>query len=225
LSTAGSGVPIDLVYRHLQLMLRERGEIWLQEFEGKAGLYRGKAAEIVDMLNDDPMSLWKERIRLVTKIRRDEPLVRDQTMIKLIADILSTRVCARLTNEEAADLLVDYWNAINRLYPEAFADPREYTLLGDQGITSLHMLFPIVYGKCMEDGIITEDRMTEILGKLKKETPNHPNSVFRAPITLGHWSRDEGPLEFTKTDRASIRELYRNLLEKITVQETRPSRA
>ncbi len=219
------GVPIDLVYRHLQLMLRERGEIWLQEFEGKAGLYRGRAAEIVDMLNDDPMSLWRGRIRQVTEIRRDEHLVRDQTMIKLIADILSTRICARLTNEEAADLLVDYWNAINRLYPEAFADPREYTLLGDQGITSLHMLFPAVYGKCMEDGIVTEDRMTEILGKLKKETLDHPNSVFMAPITLGHWSRDEGPLEFTKTDRASIRELYRNLLEKITVQETRPSRA
>ena len=218
-------VPIDLVNKHLQQMLRERGEIWLQEFEGKAGLYRGKAAEIVDMLNGDPRSTWKGRIRQVTEIRRDEHLVRDQKMIKLIADILRTKECARLTNEEAADLLVDYWNSINRLYPGAFADPRAYTLLGDQGITSLHMLFPAIYGMCLEGGIVTGDRMIEILGKLKKETPDHPNSVFRAPITLGHWSRDEGPLEFTKTDRASIRELYRNLLEKITVQETRPSRA
>ena len=47
-------------------------------------------------------------------------------MIKLIADILRTKECARLTNEEAADLLVDYWNSINRLYPGAFAEPREY---------------------------------------------------------------------------------------------------
>ena len=211
------GVPIDLVYRHLQLMLRERGETWLQEFEGKAGLYRGKAAEIVDMLNADPMSLWKGRIRQVTEIRRDEHLVRDQTMIKLIADTLSTRVCARLTNDEAADLLVDYWNSIKRLYQGAFADPRAYTLLGNQGITSLHMLFPAVYGKCIEDGIVTGDRMTEILGKLKKETPDHPNSVFRDPIALDHWSRDEGLIEFTKTDRASIRELFGNLREKITV--------
>ncbi len=77
----------------------------------------------------------------------------------------------------------------------------------------------------MEDGIVTGGRMTEILGKLKKETPDHPNSIFRAPITLGHWSRDEGLLEFIKTDMASIRERYRSLLEKITVQETRPSRA
>jgi len=214
------GVPIDLVYRHLQLMLRERGEIWLQEFEGKAGLYRGKAAEIVDMLNDDLRSIWKGRIRQVTEIRRDEHLVRDQKMINLIAGILGSKVCARLTNEEAADLLVDYWNSINRLYPGAFADPRVYTLLGDQGVTSLHMLFPAIYGICMEGGIVTEERMTEILGKLRKETPDHSNPVFKAPISLGHWSRDEGLLEFTKTDRASIRELYRNLLEKITVQET-----
>ena len=218
-------VPIDLVNKHLQLMLRERGETWLQEFEGKAGLHRGKAAEIVDMLNNDPKSTWKGWIRQVTEIRRDEHLVRDQKMIRLIADILGTKECERLTNEEAADLLVDYWNSINRLYPGAFADPRAYTLLGDQGITSLHMLFPAVYGRCMEGGIVTEDRMTEILGKLKKETPDHSNSVFRDPITLGHWSKDEGLLEFVKTDRASIRELYRNLLEKIIVQETRPSRA
>ena len=87
------------------------------------------------------------------------------------------------------------------------------------------MLFPSIYGTCVEGRIFTEDRMTEILSKLKKETPDHPNYVFRAPITLGHWSKDKGPLEFTKTDRASIRELYGNLLEKITFPETRPSRA
>ena len=79
-------VPIDLVNKHLQQMLRERGESWLQEFEGKAGLYRGKAAEIVDMLNDDPRSPWEGRIRQVTEIRRDEHVVRDQKMIKLVAD-------------------------------------------------------------------------------------------------------------------------------------------
>ncbi len=99
---------------------------------------------------------------------------------------------------------MDYWNSIKRLYPGAFADPREYTLLGDQGITSLYMLFPSIYGTCVEGRIVTEDRMTEILSKLKKEIPDHPNYVFRAPITLGHWSKDKGPLEFTKTDRASI---------------------
>jgi DGQHR domain-containing protein len=216
-------VPIDLVNKHLQQMLRERGETWLQEFEGKAGLYRGKAAEIVDMLNDDPRSFWRGRIRQVTEIRRDEHLVRDQKMIKLIADLLRTKECARLANEEVADLLVDYWNSIKRLYPGAFADPRTFTLLGDQGITSFHMLFPAIHGICMEGGIVTEDRMTETLGRLKNETPDHPNSAFKAPITLSDWSKDEGLLEFTKTDRASIKELYRNLLEKITVQETRPS--
>jgi hypothetical protein len=87
------------------------------------------------------------------------------------------------------------------------------------------MLFPSIYGTCVEGGIVTEEQMTEVLGSLKKETPDHPNPVFRAPIDLDHWSKDEGLLEFTKTDRASIKELYKNLLEKITVQEPRPSRA
>ncbi len=146
-------------------------------------------------------------------------------MIKLIADILRTKECARLANEEAGDLLVDYWNSIKRLDPGAFTDPRAYTLLGNQGITSLHMLFPAIHGICMEGGIVTEGRMTEILANLKKETPDHPNSAFKAPINLGHWSREKGLLEFTKTDKSSIRELYGNLREKINVQETRLSRA
>ena len=87
------------------------------------------------------------------------------------------------------------------------------------------MLFPVIHGICMEGGIVTEERMTELLGNLKKETPDHSKPVFRSPIALGHWSKDEGPLEFTKTDRSSIKELYGNLLEKINAQESRPSRA
>ena len=86
------------------------------------------------------------------------------------------------------------------------------------------MLFPAVHGICMAGGIITEDRMTEILSNLKNETPDHSNPVFRSPITLGHWSKDEGPLELTKTDRASIKELFGNLLAKITAPGSRPSR-
>ena len=210
-------VPIDLVNKHLQQMLKERGENWLQEFEGKAGLYRGKAAEIVDILNVNPRSPWKGRIRQVTEIRRDEHLVRDTKMIKLIADILRTKECAGLKNEDSADLLVDYWNSIKRLFPGAFADPRSYTLLGDQGISSFHMLFPTIYRKCVEGGIVTEDRMTELLGKLKKKTPNHPYPLFSDPISVDLWSKDEGPLKFTKTDVASIREFYKGLLGKITL--------
>ena len=208
-------VPIDLVNKHLQQMLKERGENWLQEFEGKSGLNRGKAAEIVDLLNENPRSPWMGRIRQVTEIRRDEHLVRDTKMIKLIANILRTKECAGLKNEDAADLLVDYWNSIRRLFLGAFADPRSYTLLGDQGISSFHMLFPTVYGKCVEGGIVTEGRMTEILSLLKKETPYNPHPIFSRPITIDLWSKDEGPLEFTKTDKASIKELYKGLLGKI----------
>jgi hypothetical protein len=60
--------------------------------------------------------------------------------------------------------------------------------------------------------------MTEYLGRLKTETPNHKNPVFKEPIKLRSWSKDEGSLEFTKTDNASINEIYRNLLEKISIK-------
>lgn len=210
------GVPTDLVYRHLQLMLKEKGEEWLHQFEGRENLNKGKAATIVDMLNENPRSPWRERIRMVTELRLDHHIMRDKLMIRVIAAIQSKKECQNIPTEEMADLLVDYWNAISRLYPEAFEKPRQYTLLGAQGVTSLHYLFPDIYRKCTESGIINEARMTEYLGRLKTETPDHKNPVFREPIKLRSWSKDEGLIEFTKTDRASIEELYRNLLEKIT---------
>lgn len=38
------------------------------------------------------------------------------------------------------DLLVDYWNAIQRMVPEAFEDPSEYVIQKTPGLFSLHLL-------------------------------------------------------------------------------------
>ena len=209
------GVPTDLVYRQLQLKLKEKGEEWLHQFEGKQNLNKGKAATIVDMLNENPKSPWRGRIRMVTEERLDHHILRDKLMIRVIAAILSKKECRNISPEDMADLLVDYWSVISHLYPDAFVNPRPYTLLGAQGVTALHYLFPDIYRECADSGIINEARMVEYLGRLKTETPDHKNPVFREPIRQYSWSKVEGPLEFTKTDRASIEELYKNLLEKI----------
>ncbi|MCJ7731347.1 DGQHR domain-containing protein [Candidatus Bathyarchaeota archaeon] len=50
------GVKTDLVHRHLQRMLQQKGEDWLLDLEGKRGLTQGYAIEIVDILNKDPVS-------------------------------------------------------------------------------------------------------------------------------------------------------------------------
>jgi DGQHR domain-containing protein len=219
------GVPTDLVYRHLQLMLKEKGEEWLHQFEGKQNLNKGKAATIVDMLNENPRSPWQGRIRMVTEGRLNQHIVRDTLMIRVIAAILSKKECQKVPPGDMADLLVDYWYVISHLYPEAFENSRQYTLLGAQGVTSLHYLFPDIYRECTESGFINEARKAECLSRLKTETPDHKSPVFRDPITLPYWSKDDGPIELTKTDRASIEEFYKNLREKISEKPSKPSQS
>ena len=59
------GISTDLAYRHLQRMLWQKGEEWIMDFEGKPGLDRSYAIEIVDQLNKEPKPLVRE-----DKVRR-----------------------------------------------------------------------------------------------------------------------------------------------------------
>jgi DGQHR domain-containing protein len=213
------GVPTDLVYRHLQRMLREKGAEWLYEFEGRSGLHRGLATEIVDRLNDDPKSSWHGRTRRVTEERREEHIIRDQTIIRSVADVLRKKAFSGMPLPDLADLLIDYWNAVSKIYPGAFEDPRPHTLLGTPGVSSLHMLFPFVYGRCVEGGVITEERMLGVLGFLLTETPDHDNSAFRGSIDLRFWSKEHGPDEALTSNKQSIAEPYENLRKKIELAE------
>lgn len=208
-------VPIELVYRHLQRMRRERGEDWLKEAEGDAGLYRARAAEIVDRMNDDSRSPWHGRIRRVTEERRGEHITRDSFLIRIIALTLRNKVCASTSIEDMAGIMIAYWDAVSELYSGAFAEPRAYTLLGPQGITSLHRLFPHIFEFCTIIGIVTKEGMMRYLRKLRLETPEHRNPTFRPPLELDFWSKEEGADEAIKTDRDSIEDLYVNLYQKI----------
>lgn len=121
---------------------------------------------------------------------------------------------------ELADLIIDFWRAVSRIYPEAFEEPRTYTLLGIPGIFSLHMLFPSVYARCARSGVINEDGMREVLGLLLTETPGHPEPDFRRPINMDFWSKEQGPLIAISMDRQFIDDLYRNLQLKIQLAES-----
>jgi len=208
-------VPTDLAYRHLQQMLWEKGPEWLYELEGRRGVRLGLATEIVDYLNEDPRSPWCGRVRRVGEDRREEHIIHDKPLIRSVAEVLRERVFEGMPIRELADLLIDYWNAVSRVYPPAFEKPRTYTLLATPGIFSLHMLFPSVYGQCAKSGVITEDGMNQILVRLLEETPDHPQPEFRRPLTLDFWSKEHGPAIAISTSLQTIKTLYLNLARKV----------
>jgi DGQHR domain-containing protein len=213
------GVPTDLAYRHLQRMLWEKGTEWLYELEGRRGVQLGLATEVVDYLCEDKRSPWFQRIKRVAEPRREEHIVQDKKIIRSVADILKEKVFEGMQVSELADLLIDYWNAVARVYPVAFEDPRSYTLLGTPGLFVLHKLFPSIYARCAKSGVITEEGMRKILELLLLETPGHSEPDFRRPISMDFWSREHGPLIAISTNANIIKDLYRHLQTKIILAE------
>ncbi len=212
-------VPTDLAYRHLQRMLWERGTQWLYDLEGQRGVRLGLAAEVVDQLNGDQRSPWCGRIKMVGEVREEEHVIHDRQMISSVADIFKEKVFEGMPIRELAGLLMDYWNAIEKLYPEPFEEHRAYTLLGTPGVFSLHMLFPSIYARCVRSGVITEERMCNILSGLLMETPEHPSNDFMGPLTIDFWSREHGPAIAVSTNPQDVGELYRHLLTKIQLSD------
>jgi len=213
------GVPTELAYRHLQRMLWERGTDWLYELEGKIGVQRGLAAEVVDYLCEEPASPWHGRIQRVAEPRHEEHILRDKTMIRSVVEILKEKVFEWMKVKELADLLIDYWNAVSHVYPEAFVEPHRYTVLETPGLFSLNRLFPNVYGLCTRKGLVTMDAMERHLRLLKVETPDHPEPDFRGPIDLDFWTKEHGPVIAISTNMKIIADLHRHLLNKIKLAQ------
>ena len=121
--------------------------------------------------------------------------------------------------KELADLLIDYWNAVSRVYPGAFQEPHRYTILETPGLFSLHRLFPNIYGMCTRRGMVTMDALERHLRLLRAETPDHPDPDFRGPLGLEFWTKEHGPLIALSTNMKIISDLHRHLLTKVQLAQ------
>ncbi len=209
------GVSTDLVYRHLQRMLLQKGEEWLLDLEGLPGLKKGYAIEVIDVLNQEPVSPWFGRIREVGEQANPNHLVRDRDFMSSVLAILEQGYFKNMPIVEIAHYLIDYWNALYNLYPECFAEPRSYSLLIKPGMPALNLLFPDVYGMALRGGDVSEEAMFNVLTGLLAETPEHRDPDFQGPLGLEFWSLDRGSSRVLGTTKEAINQLYENLQLKI----------
>ncbi len=213
------GISTDLAYRHLQRMLWQKGEDWILDFEGQAGLDRSYAIEIVDQLNKEPVSPWYRRIRFVGEPRRAEQVVSDNHASSSILPVLKDPIFKGMPIKEIAWHLMDYWNALYRLYPECINSPSAFSMMRRPGLPALNRLFTVIYTQAAREGKVTEGVLYRILSRLQRGTPGHEVPEFRPALDYTFWSIKSGPKIATKPTQANAKALFDNLTEKLWLAE------
>jgi len=212
-------VPTGLAYKILQRMLYDvEAPKWIDETIMR-GVDRRKAiaATIVDFLNLELENPFKGRIQEVGEARRPEHVTTDETLTRYVTLVLRESMFSEMFDRDVAELLAEYWGAIESIYPESFENHEDYLLLSTIGLSSLTRLFPTIYGYCARDGDISESNMEKYLRCLLETTPEHRDVDFRRPIDQKWWHRVDGPGIIHGTGEGHYTEVAIKLGEKIAL--------
>lgn len=215
-------IPTDLVYRQLQGFSEKAvlgGKDWLKDVilgprEQRAAL----ASFIVDFLEEDPNSPFHQKIQYVGEKNEPHHLLRDFSLSRFISKILRERALSGISPERFAGLLAEYWAAINELYPESFAKPREHRMLKSTGIACYTYLFPSIFAYSAAEGNISKSQFAHYLSMLKKHVDSEELEMdFRIPIDDLWWSMAHGPAIASATSEKMFDEIVRNMAKKIEI--------
>ena len=193
-NSRAKSVETGLAYRILQNMLYNiKAPEWVESIMKGADRRIGIAATIVDYLNGREDSPFYRRIKEEGEPTKSHHLTTDQTMTRYISIVLKEPIFEGMYDEDVADLLIRYWNAIKRIYPACFDKHEEYALMSTIGLSVMHRLFPTIYGYCSLDGNMSSENMEKYLRYLLQETPRHKYPDFRRPIDERWWHKTDSP--------------------------------
>ncbi|HEY5638745.1 MAG TPA: DGQHR domain-containing protein [Dehalococcoidia bacterium] len=162
INTRHKGVPTDVVDRHL-LTMREAEGLALIEREGEKNYLRGRATMLADSLNDDESSPWQGMVRMPGDSLKPEHMLKQHSLVASLDPVLRDGFVKRVTDEEAAQLLVNYWNAARNIWGTAFETPKEYVLQKPLGAGALHQILPDVLEICRGNDDFSVERMADAL--------------------------------------------------------------
>lgn len=166
-NTRQRGVPADVAERHLVQMKDSHGAMFVVQLEGESKLRDAKATKVVDALRVTPNHPWSGAVIFPGERKTKTKFVRQHTLVSSLREIFKDKAIDRMAEEKVAALLMTYWNALRRRFPDAFADYEHYSIMKTAGMYSLHMVFPDVVELCREARDFSEDKMFEIVGSFE----------------------------------------------------------
>lgn len=161
------GVRSDLAERFLSRLFEEPENIIAQLPQTiiKGITWIPKAIEISEKINERKDGVWYKKIRYPNEPKL-ATLVSQKSFTESIGPIIKNKIFEQYSTEEISELLTRYWNAIQKLCPDAFNLPREHSIQKTTGLFTLHRLFHLVIAYCGDK--VTEQRIKEVLSKMNR---------------------------------------------------------
>lgn len=157
-------VPTDLTDRLVVRDLMEKGNLSQLHEKSPKQVKIVKAVKITEQLNKRKDSPWKEKIRQANMRHTANTRISERSFSTSLNDFL--KATEIFTIEKSIDVIINYWNAVHEMCPEAAKKPDEYPYLWNTtGVYSLHMVLPTVVLEA--GGDLSKDRFIKILKDLE----------------------------------------------------------
>jgi len=191
-NSRAKSVPTDVAERILQRTMAERGESWIREHEAEEfmksqkAINQAKAVEVVDYLRSECL-VWKGMVAVPGEPKPNVNAVKQHTLVMaMLEGAFKDPTLARLDPRALGELLGRYWEALQETWPEAFAEPKLYSVRKSSGVWSLNMLFRDVFERCRETKDYSKPKMVELLQYLGIDSEFWSSDPDKGnPLTLG----------------------------------------
>ncbi len=180
INTRQKPIPKDIVDQHLRKMRDVEGAD-MQAKTTRKDFIRARASAVVELLNALP-SPWQNRVRIPNIPDREDGVMRFHSLVVSLEPILEDSLVRTMTDDQLAESLATYWNALASLMSAAFAAPDDYTVQSHVGVHVFHRLFPGVARLCQELNDFSQGSMERIL--------RYPRLPSRLPaVDSNRWHR------------------------------------
>ena len=216
INTTQKRVPTDLAQRLIAQKMKDEGHRMRIIAEGKAWI--PKATDIVDNLMKSDGHPWYGKIGIPgTKI--SGILMKQVSFVNSLKPILDgAGIYRNLDTDDVTQLLIRYWQAIEEVFPEAIAEPKQHVIQKTVGVFPLHTVATQVFDLVRtKESVITKDGLVEVLRSIDANIKNE--GLYEAGSTFWHSKEGEaGKFTGAKGFRLLADILERNMPEMKTLK-------
>lgn len=143
-------------------------------------LWKVQALGIVDALNEESGSAWKDKIKVPHKVEDEKTRKSVVGQTSMVTSLRPLLTAATMSADTAREVVSNYWKAIQNVFPGAFVNPKDYVIQKTPGVFAFHMILPSLVIKLGVDNTSVKN-----FEEMLKTIPDHDED-----ITVDFWRSD-----------------------------------